>query len=82
MAKGFWEDALHDAIEVRHIVSCESFHVNQNHQAIELDISSPWGYETKCAALRGAGRHVDAVDTFEIMLSKMARSPDPKIRSE
>lgn len=82
MAKGLWEDALHDANEVRPVVLCKSLYVNQNHQAIALDVSSPWGYETRYAALRGAGRCVDAIDTFEIMLSKMVQSPDPKIRGE
>ena len=47
-----------------------------------LDPSSPWGYETRHAVLHGTGRYVDAIDTFETMLSKMVQSPDPKIRGE
>lgn len=33
-------------------------------------------------ALRGAGRHKDMSDAFEIMLSKTSESPDPKIRGK
>lgn len=51
-------------------------------QAIARDPSSPWGYETKHAVLRGATRYLDAIDAFETMLSKMDQSPDPNIRGE
>ena len=50
-------------------------------QVIKLDPSSPLGYERKHQALRGAG-HVDALDTFEMMLSKMSKSPEPEIRGD
>ena len=47
-----------------------------------LDPSSPWGYERKHAALHGAGRYDDAIDTFETMLLKISQSPDLDIRGE
>ena len=53
-----------------------------NHQAIKYDPSSPLGYESKHAALRGAGRHSDAIEAFEMMLSKMSQSFDPVIHGE
>ena len=49
---------------------------------IELDPSSPWGYERKHAALHSAGRYDDAIGTFETMLLKISLSPDPEIRGE
>ena len=49
---------------------------------IELDSSSPWGYERKHAALHSAGRYEDAIRTFEMMLSKISGSSDPEIRGE
>jgi hypothetical protein len=80
MAKGLWKDALNDASEVRTAVSCKCLHVERNHQVIALDPSSPLSYKIKHAVLHGAGRHVDAIDAFETMLSKMVQSPDPTIR--
>lgn len=53
-----------------------------NHQAIALDPLSPLGYEMKHAALHGAGRYDEAIQTFEAMFSKMAQSSDPQIRGE
>ena len=41
-----------------------------------LDVSSPWGYERKHAALHGAGRYNDAISAFETMLLKVSQSPD------
>ena len=58
------------------------FILSWNDQAITLDPSSPWGYETKHAALHGKGRYVDAIDAFEAMISKIAQSPDHNIRGE
>ncbi|KAF8547869.1 hypothetical protein OG21DRAFT_838193 [Imleria badia] len=49
-------------------------------KSITFDPNSPRGFETKHAALHGAGRYDDAIQTFETMLSKMAQSPDPQIR--
>jgi hypothetical protein len=49
---------------------------------IELDPSSPWGYERKHAALHRAGRYDDAIGTFETMLLKISQSPDPEIRGQ
>ena len=47
-----------------------------------LDPLSPWGYETKHAALRGAGDYSSAVAAFEMMTSKIAESPDPDVKRE
>ena len=49
---------------------------------IELDPSSPWGYERKHAALHKAGDYDSAISAFQEMLSKMEQSPDPGIRRE
>jgi hypothetical protein len=51
-----------------------------HHQAITLDPSSPCGYEVKHAALHKAGDYDNAVDAFEVMLSKIVESPDPKVQ--
>ena len=51
-------------------------------QAIAVDPSSPWGYQTKRTALHGAGHYGDAIQAYETMLSKMAESPDPQIRGK
>ena len=51
-----------------------------HHQVIELDPSSPWGYELKHEALHKAGDYKHAVDAFEVMLSKMAESPDSDVQ--
>ncbi|KAF8119356.1 hypothetical protein EV363DRAFT_1199513 [Boletus edulis] len=45
-------------------------------QVIMLDSSSPWGYEIKHAALQKGGDYDNAVDTLEVMLTKMAESHD------
>ncbi|KAF8447267.1 hypothetical protein L210DRAFT_3641225 [Boletus edulis BED1] len=49
-------------------------------KAIELDPSSPWGYERKHAALHKAGDYANAINAFETMLSKISQSSDPEIR--
>ena len=49
---------------------------------IELDPSSPWGYERKHAVLHKVGDYDDAISAFQEMLSKMEQSPDPDIRRE
>ncbi|KAF8547208.1 hypothetical protein OG21DRAFT_1501672 [Imleria badia] len=54
--------------------------LNDANMVITLDPSSPFGYEGKYVALRGAGRHMDTLHAFEMMLSMMLRSPDPEIR--
>ncbi|KAF8415451.1 hypothetical protein L210DRAFT_2704643 [Boletus edulis BED1] len=54
--------------------------LNDANKAIELDPSSPWGYERKHAALHKAGDYENAVNAFEVMLSKMSQSTDPSIR--
>ncbi|KAG2357258.1 hypothetical protein BDR07DRAFT_1612605 [Suillus spraguei] len=47
---------------------------------IELNPSSYRGYELKHAALHGAKRYDEAIETFHIMLSKLDNAPDPQIR--
>ena len=49
---------------------------------IELDPSSPWGYERKHAALHKAGLYDDAIGTFETMLLRISQSPNPDVRGE
>ena len=63
-----------------HCANC--FILRPHDEAITIDPSSPWGYKTKHAALHGAGRYSDAIQTFETMLSKMQESADPQIRGE
>ncbi|KAF8427612.1 hypothetical protein L210DRAFT_3565025 [Boletus edulis BED1] len=53
--------------------------LNDANKVIELDPSSPWGYERKHAALHEAGDYDNAVNAFEAMLSKMSQSTDPGI---
>ncbi|KAG6380489.1 WD40-repeat-containing domain protein [Boletus reticuloceps] len=55
--------------------------LNDANKVIELDPSSPWGYERKHAALHKAGDYENAVDAFETMLSKMSQSTHPGIRN-
>ena len=52
----------------------------QDYQVIALSPWSPWGYERKHAALHGAGRYDDAINTFEVMLLRISQSPNPDIR--
>ena len=47
-----------------------------------LDPSLPWGYEMKHAALHRAGDYGQAVEAFEVMLSKMVQSPDLDVQRE
>ncbi|KAF8547970.1 hypothetical protein OG21DRAFT_1607157 [Imleria badia] len=54
--------------------------IDKANQAIALDPSLPWGYEVKRAALHQAGLYDGAIQTYEMMLSKMAQSPDLQIR--
>ena len=49
---------------------------------IELDPSSPWGYERKHVALHKAGDYDNAIGAFQQMLLKMEQSPDPDIHRE
>lgn len=49
-------------------------------KAIELNPSSYTGYQVKHAALRGAQRYDEAIEAFEIMLSKLDNAPEAQIR--
>ncbi|KAF8129810.1 hypothetical protein EV363DRAFT_1417516 [Boletus edulis] len=51
-------------------------------QVITLDPSSPWGYEVKHAALHKGGDYDNAIDALEVMLTKMAESPDPDVQQQ
>ncbi|KAF8435498.1 hypothetical protein L210DRAFT_3551412 [Boletus edulis BED1] len=51
-------------------------------QVITLDPSSPWGYEVKYATLHKGGDYDNAIDAFEVMLTKMAESPDPDVQQQ
>ena len=63
----------------RHIQRASVIHTIQ---AVELEPSEHGGYEAKHAALHGMGRHSEAFEAFEVMLSKLEQSPDPRIRGE
>ncbi|KAF8129297.1 hypothetical protein EV363DRAFT_1400038 [Boletus edulis] len=56
--------------------------LNDANKVIELDPSSPWGYERKHAALHKAGDYANAINAFETMLSKISQSSDPEIRRQ
>ena len=63
-------------------LSCRSILFIYHPQAIALDPSSPWGYEMKHAALHKARDYDNAIDAFEVMLSKIMQSPDPDVQRE
>ncbi|KAH7904981.1 heterokaryon incompatibility protein-domain-containing protein [Hygrophoropsis aurantiaca] len=48
--------------------------------AIQLDHTSPWGYERKHAALHGAQDYGNAIEAFSTMLLKLENSLDPVTR--
>jgi tetratricopeptide (TPR) repeat protein len=50
------------------------------HKTIELNPSSHAGYRVKHIALRGAQRFDEAIESFEIMLSKLDNAPEAQIR--
>ena len=51
-------------------------------QAIKLNPSSLCGYESKHAALHGAHRYDEAINTYNNMLVKLEQSPDPVTRGK
>ena len=53
-----------------------------DHQVIELDPLSPWGYERRHAALHKAGDYENAINAFEAMLLKMSQLSDPDFHGE
>lgn len=81
IASGLWEAALSDANRVRLPVSGRLSFLD-HHQVVELDPSSPWGYERKHAALHQAGDYKNSINAFETMLSTMSQSSDAEIRGE
>ena len=81
-ATRMWENSLNDANEVAHFRFVPRSCMLIGTQAIELDPSSPLGYERKYEALLGAGYYGDAIDVFETMLSKMSESSDPEVRGK
>ena len=82
MAVGSWERALEDANQVHHFVTGRSIPLTHHHEVIELDLSLPWGYERKHAALHKAGDYDGVISAFQEMLSKMEQLPDPDICRE
>lgn len=82
MATGSWREAIDDANQVHHFTPCRSRSFTHHHRVITLDLSSPWGYELKHAALHKAGDYDHAIDAFEEMLSKIAQSPNPDVQRE
>ena len=60
-------------MQTRYIVSLSrSMLFTHRRQVIALDPSSPWGYETKHAALHKAGDYENAIKAFETMLSRLS----------
>lgn len=51
-------------------------------KVIVLKPSSYLGYQLKYAALHGAHRYDEAIEAFEIMLSKLDDAPDTRLRSK
>lgn len=51
-------------------------------QAINADPQSPWGYESKHAALHGLQSYPEAVEAYTRMHSLIQSSPDHDIRRE
>lgn len=47
-----------------------------------LDSSSPWGYESRHAALHGAGSYDEAIEALNEMLLKLEQSSDPHARGK
>ena len=60
-------------MQTRYVASLSSYILfTHRRQVIALDPSSPWGYETKHAALHKAGDYEKAIKAFETMLSKLS----------
>ncbi|KAN0087899.1 hypothetical protein V8E55_006520 [Tylopilus felleus] len=55
--------------------------LNDANKVIELDPLSPLGHERRHAALHKAGDYQNAINAFEVMLSRMLESSDPEIRA-
>lgn len=76
-----WEDALKDANKVRSSFTAQFSVLSRTYQAVELDPSSPWGYEQKRAVLHSVGCYAEAIDAQTSMFLILEQSPDPDIRS-
>jgi hypothetical protein len=59
-----------------------SAHFGDVVKVIVLKPSSYLGYQLKYAALHGAHRYDEAIEAFEIMLSKLDNAPDTQLRSK
>jgi len=82
LERNLYAGALHDAEKV-HMISIICNHSDTvNTQATELNPSSYLGYELKHAALYNVRRYDEAIEAFNIMLSKLDNAPDPQIRSK
>ena len=71
-------------MQIKYIIfaSWREILLTRRRQVITLDPLSPRGYEMMHAALHKAGDFDNAVDAFEMMLSRIVQSPDPNIRRE
>ena len=49
-------------------------------EAITLNPLSPWGYERKLAALQGMGRHDEAIQAYNSILSALEQFADSKMQ--
>lgn len=83
LERNLHDEALHDADKVRVPISIICNHIDTiNAQIIELNPSSYLGYEVKHATLHDAQRYDEAIEAFNVMLSKLDDAPDPQIRSK
>jgi tetratricopeptide (TPR) repeat protein len=80
VVKGLSKDALNDANKVCHFCLIEVFLLdgessdNQARSVVSIRLRE------EARGLPGAGRYRDAIDAFEMMLSRMMHSSDPEIR--
>lgn len=51
-------------------------------KVIALDSRSYLGYQLKHAALHGAQRYDEAIEAFQVMLSKLDSTPNTQVRGE
>ena len=82
VASGLWEAALNDANKVCSLSYAVWFMSTDCRQSIKLDPMSPLGYESMHAALHKAGDYENAINAFEMMLSKMSQSSGLEIHGE
>ena len=79
MEVGSWQQTLDDANQVFHSRLSAANLVDAYLQLINLDPSSPCGYEMKYTALHETGDYDNAIRTFQDMLSRIEQLPHPDI---